>query len=82
MNCLKYVLQNYRDDLMILYNGDHVIALGYNLFLDYNSQFKGNPKNNPYLPLEKSHNKETVKRIFELTEEESKILEKYYGKRK
>lgn len=79
MNCLKYVLQNYKDDLRILYNGDHVIALGDNLFLDYNSQFKGNPKNNPYLPLEKSHNKETVERIFELTDEESKILEEYYG---
>ena len=80
MNCLKYVLQNYRDDLRILYNGDHIIAFGEDLFLDYNNQFKATPKEMIYILLEKSHTKETVERIFELTEEESKILESYYNK--
>lgn len=80
MNCLKYVLQNYRDDLNILYNGDHIIAFGEDLFLDYKSQFKATPREMIYILLEKSHDKKTVERIFELTEEESKILESYYDK--
>ena len=49
------------------------------LFLDYNNQFKATPREMTYILLEKSHDKKTVERIFELTEEESKILGSYYG---
>ena len=81
MNCLKYLLQKriQKHKFDILYNGDHCIGVNMLAIYDYNSQFKndlllGNNLNKNYLPIEQYHDKETLIRLFNLTEKEAQIL--------
>lgn len=83
MNCLKYLLDlltkgyNFR----ILYNGNHVIGVSELVLHDYNGVLreellKGWQTN--YLPIEESHDTDTLIELFGVTEPELKdVLTRY-----
>jgi hypothetical protein len=79
MDCLRYLLDLIDDgkNLELFYNGDHVYGVNEDsLIYDYNFDLRGYEYN--YLPIEKCHTKEVLKRIFNLDEYYSKILDNYY----
>jgi len=78
MNCLTYLLNLWSrgERFNIFYNGNHVYALQNGLIFDFDYRQRGDESR--YLPLEESHNLETVIKIFELDERFSNLLEEYY----
>jgi len=78
-NCLTYALNLWSKDneLEILYDGNHVIAVEGGLIFDYDFRQRGDESK--YLPLQNCHKKETIKRIFNLNEKNCKIIDKYFG---
>lgn len=82
-NCLTYLLDLWQRGhrFKIFYDGCHAMSMNEKKVFDLNNTFKKDflsGKGNRYILLEKSHNKETVRKIFNLTEEQYKILEDYY----
>lgn len=75
LNCLTYLLNLWArgERFKILYNSDHCIS-------DKGHDFKNTEVGDlsRYIPLEKTHNLETVIKIFELDERFSNLLEEYY----
>ncbi len=78
-NCLTYALNLWskNNKLEILYDGNHVIAVEDGLIFDYDFRQRGDESR--YLPLQKCHEKETIKRIFNLNEKNCKIIDEYFG---
>lgn len=81
MNCLKYLLQlrikKHKFD--IYYNGNHCIGVNKLDMFDYQGMFKkeitsGSELMGNYLPIEQYHTKEQLREMFNLTEEEFKVL--------
>ena len=81
MNCLKYLLQlklkKYKFD--IFYNSNHCIGVNDLNIFDYQGMFKTEIKEKSnlvgnYLLIEEYHDKKTLKKLFDLTEEEYNIL--------
>lgn len=86
-NCLLFLLDLWQrgHKFKIFYDGCHCFALNEKKVFDLNNTFKKDflaGKGNRYILLENSHDKETVKKIFNLTEEQYKILEEYYDNTK
>lgn len=79
MNCLTYLLDLWRkgERFKILYNGDHLIGYNETDFFDYgNHDYRDST---PFSPIKNWHTKETIVKIFELTELDEKTLEEYYA---
>lgn len=81
MNCLKYLLQlrlkKHKFD--IYYNSDHCIGISDLTIFDYNGILRTELKEGSslltnYSPIEEYHDKETLKKLFNLTEEEYSVL--------
>lgn len=81
MNCLKYLLQlrikKHKFD--IYYNDNHCIGVNSLDIFDYQGMFKeeilnGSKLTVGYLPIEQYYNKEQLREMFNLTEEEFKVL--------
>ena len=80
VNCLTYLLDLIDDgeELELFYNGDHVYAIDVDYLIhDYDFRMRGDESK--YLPIEKCHTKEIIKKIFNLDENYSKILDNYFG---
>jgi hypothetical protein len=78
-NCLTYLLDLIDDgeELELFYNGNHCIGIDKdNLIWDFNFSMRGDESK--YLPIEKCHTKEMIKKIFNLNEQNSKTLDEYY----
>lgn len=87
MSCLTYLLQLLEQGhkFIILENGNHYIGVNDKKIFELGDTFKKDLQlgyslrgGNNYLPIEKCHEKETVKKIFNLDERYSKILDEYY----
>ena len=83
MNCLTYLLQLWEQKhrFKIFYDGDHCCGVNENKLFDLNGTFKkcmlyGNA--DMYLLLERCHSAEVTKRVFNLDERYSKIIDEYY----
>lgn len=79
INCLTYLLNIWQKGqrFIILYNGDHTIGDDKGLIFDFDYKQRGDI--NKYIPLEKCHEKETIKKIFNLDENYSKIIDEYFA---
>lgn len=80
MSCLIYLLDIIDDGtyLDLFYNSDHFYATDLdNRIYDYDDKMRGDEKK--YLPIEQCHTKETIKKIFNLDENYSKIIDEYFG---
>ena len=85
MNCLTYLLDLYERGhrFVIYYDSNHCYGVNEYKLFDYGNGFKkelvlGGGRN--YTTLESAHKKETVRKIFKLTEKQYKTLEEYYEK--
>lgn len=87
MNCLTYLLLLLESGhkFKILGNGNHYIGVNSKKILELGDTFKKDLQmgysfmgGNSYLLLEKCHDKKTVKKIFNLDERFSKIIDEYY----
>lgn len=83
MNCLTYLLNLWSDGcrFKIFYSSDHVCGINEKKLFDLNGGFKKdflNGYGDMYLPLETYHDAETVKRIFNLDERYSILIDEYY----
>lgn len=78
MDCLRYLLQLWErgERFKIFYDANHTYGLQNGLIFDFDFRQRGDESK--YLLLEKSHNLETVIKIFELDERFSNLLEEYY----
>ena len=86
MSCLTYLLNLWSDGhrFVIYYNSDHCIGVSETKLFDFNNQFKKDFLQglcDMYLPLTVCHEKETVKKIFNLDERYSKLIDEYYESR-
>ena len=86
MDCLRYLLNLLADGhrFTIYYNCDHCFGVSETKLFDFNNQFKKDflyGLCDMYLPLTICHEKETVKKIFNLDERYSKLIDEYYGSR-
>ena len=88
MDCLRHLLLLWEKGhrFIILENEDHYIGVNDSKIFELGNTFKKDLQlgyslrgANNYLPLEKCHDKETVKKIFNLDERYSKILDEYYS---
>ena len=83
MNCLTYLLDLWSQGhkFTIFYNGNHCCGVNEKKLFDLDGGFKKDMLNgyaDMYLPLENCHSKEVVKKIFNLDERYSKIIDEYY----
>lgn len=83
MNCLTYLLllweQNHR--FKIFYNGDHCYGVNEKKLFDLDGGFKKDMLNgyaDMYSEIKNWHSKEVIKKIFNLNERFSKIIDEYY----
>lgn len=86
MDCLRYLLNLHSDGhkFTIYYNSDHCFGVSEIKLFDFNNQFKKDFLQglcDMYLPLTTCHEKETVKKIFNLDERYSKLIDEYYASR-
>jgi len=80
MNCLTYILDLIDEgyDLKVLYDSNHVVGVDQdNLIHDFDINMRGDIFT--YLPVEQYHTKEVIKKIFDLDERYSKIIDNYYA---
>lgn len=83
MNCLTYLLNLWSDGhrFRIFYNSDHCCGVNEKKLFDLDGQFKKDflkGVGGVYLPLEGFHSIRTLKKIFNLDEKYSKIIDEYY----
>lgn len=87
INCLTYLLDLWQRGhrFTILTNVDHYIGVNEKKIFELGNTFKKDLMSgyaltggSSYERIETAHKKETVKKIFNLTEEQYKILEEYY----
>lgn len=87
MNCLTHLLDllDRGHQFKILYDGNHCIGVNENKLFDFGGFFKKDLMSgfswyggSTYQPIEETLSVETVRKVFKLTDEEYKILEKYY----
>lgn len=87
MDCLRYLLDLLQrgHKFKILTDCNHCIGVSRKKLFDFGGFFKEDLVNgfswrggSQYLPIEECHTKELVRKIFNLTDEEYKILESYY----
>ena len=86
-NCLTYLLDLWKSGhrFKLLYNGSHCVSANEKRIFELGNEFKKDLMrgfsargSNEYTPIELWHSKETIKKIFNLNEEDYKSLEEYY----
>jgi hypothetical protein len=83
MSCLTYLLQMFSQGhrFLIFYDGNHCCGINEKKLFDLNGTFKKDVLLGGvfrYERIEKCHEKEQIKRIFNLDEKNSKILDEYF----
>jgi hypothetical protein len=84
MNCLTYLLTliEREVDLKLFYDGNHVVGFGLVEVFDFNNIWLDGSNKHKYLPIEECHDSKTLKKIFNLNEDYSKILDEYFAELK
>lgn len=83
MNCLTYLLQLWEQGhrFTIFYDGNHCCGVNDKKLFDLNGTFKKDMllgEGFRYEKLQNCHEKETVKKIFNLDNRYSKLIDNYY----
>lgn len=83
MNCLTHLLDliSRGHKFSILYDGNHCIGVNETKLFDFGNFLKKDFLNRNkinFTPIEEWHSKETIAKIFSLTELEKEILYDYY----
>lgn len=90
MNCLTHLLKLWNEGhrFQINYNGNHCYGVNRSKIFELGNEFKedlmrgfSSRGSNNYTPIEIWHTKETISKIFNLSEKENKLLEDYYKSR-